>query len=105
MYWLQGFFEVSGAKSLDEDQTLKIRMKLESCFEKATEKGETTPLFTAYSTAVNESPKFDTKFQASIDEYNSQPWKIPGDNFGYNLGFPQNPFPSCGGVNQPMTTC
>ena len=36
MYWLQGFFEVSGAKTLDEDQTLKIRMKLESCFEKVT---------------------------------------------------------------------
>lgn len=38
MYWLQGFFEVSGAKTLDEDQTLKIRMKLESCFEKVTAK-------------------------------------------------------------------
>lgn len=36
MYWLQGFFEVSGAKTLDENQTAKIRAKLESCFEKVT---------------------------------------------------------------------
>jgi hypothetical protein len=35
-YWLQGFFEVSNAKTLNEEQVAMIRSHLETVFKKVT---------------------------------------------------------------------
>jgi hypothetical protein len=37
-YWLQGFFEVSNAKTLNEEQVAMIRSHLETVFRKVTMK-------------------------------------------------------------------
>lgn len=65
VYWLQGFFEVSGANLLTEEQTKIVKEHLELCFEKVLEPNSdtshststvTSPLWTTTLTQTSESP-------------------------------------------------